>query len=258
MQLDLTGKRALITAGAGGLGRRTAELFSNAGAKVFICDIDQDQLESARDKIPNLDGMVTDVSDRDALKTMFETGLDYLGGLDILVNNAGTAGPTGPVEGVDINDWMACIEINLTCTFLMTQMAVPHLREAGGGAIVNLSSAAGKFGFPMRSPYSAAKWGIVGFTRTVAMELGPDKIRCNCVQPGPVEGDRIDRVIKAKAAAANISENQMRSEMTSIASLKEFVTADDIASMILFLCSSAGKHITGQSISVDGGLEGLV
>lgn len=258
MKLDLTGKRALITAGAGGIGRRTAELFSQAGAKVFICDIDRDQLEDARDKVPNLDGTLTDVSDRAALKEMFGAAIDYLGGLDILVNNAGTAGPTAPVEDVSLDDWATCIDINLTCTFLMTQMAVPHLRDAGGGAIVNLSSAAGKFGFPMRSPYSAAKWGIVGFTRTIAIELGPDRIRCNTVQPGAVEGARIDRVIKAKAEAKGISENAMRNELASIASLKEFVTADDIASMILFLCSKAGAHITGQALSVDAGLEGLV
>ncbi|MBO6560774.1 MAG: SDR family oxidoreductase [Nisaea sp.] len=258
MKLDLTGKRALITAGAGGIGRRTAELFSQAGAKVFICDIDRDQLEDARDKVPNLDGTLTDVSDRAAQKEMFAAAIDYLGGLDILVNNAGTAGPTAPVEEVSLDDWAACIDINLTSTFLMTQMAVPHLRNAGGGAIINLSSAAGKFGFPMRSPYSAAKWGIVGFTRTIAIELGPDRIRCNAIQPGAVEGARIDRVIKAKAEAKGISENAMRNELASIASLKEFVTSDDIASMILFLCSKAGAHVTGQAISIDAGLEGLV
>jgi NAD(P)-dependent dehydrogenase (short-subunit alcohol dehydrogenase family) len=258
MKLDLTGKRALITAGAGGIGRRTAELFSQAGAKVFICDIDRDQLEDARDKVPNLDGTLTDVSDRAAQKEMFAAAIDYLGGLDILVNNAGTAGPTAPVEEVSLDDWAACIDINLTSTFLMTQMAVPHLRNAGGGAISNLSSAAGKFGFPMRSPYSAAKWGIVGFTRTIAIELGPDRIRCNAIQPGAVEGARIDRVIKAKAEAKGISENAMRNELASIASLKEFVTSDDIASMILFLCSKAGAHVTGQAISIDAGLEGLV
>lgn len=258
MQLDLTGKRALITAGAGGIGRRTAELFSAAGAKVFICDIDQDQLEDARDKVPNLAGTLTDVRDKDALRAMFGAAMDHLGGLDLLVNNAGTAGPTEKVEDISFDDWQACIDINLTSTFLMTQMAVPYLRDAGGGAIINLSSAAGKFGFPLRSPYSAAKWGIVGFTRTLALELGPDRIRCNCIQPGAVEGARIDRVIKAKAAAKGISENAMRDELASITALKVFVTADDIASMILFLCSGAGAHITGQALSVDGGLEGLV
>lgn len=258
MKLDLTGKRALITAGAGGIGRRTAELFSEAGAKVFICDIDRNQLEDARDKIPNLNGTITDVSDKEALKDMFEVAIDDLGGLDLLVNNAGTAGPTERVEDISLEDWQTCMDINLTSTFLMSQMAVPYLRDAGGGAIINLSSAAGKFGFPLRSPYSAAKWGIVGFTRTLALELGPDRIRCNCIQPGAVEGARIDRVIKAKAAAKKVSENAMRDELASITSLKVFVTADDIASMILFLCSKAGAHITGQALSVDGGLEGLV
>ena len=122
---------------------------------------------------------------------------------------------------------------------------------------MNLSSAAGKFGFPLRSPYSAAKWAIVGFTRTIALELGPKGIRCNCIQPGAVEGERIDRVIKAKAEASGISENQMRDELVSITALRSFVGATDIASMILFLCSDAGSRISGQALSVDAGLEGL-
>ena len=147
-KLDLTGKRTLITAGAAGIGRRTAELFSEAGAKVFICDIDRDQLEDARDKVTNLNGTVTDVSDQDALKDMFKAAIAELGGLDILVNNAGTAGPTERVEEISLEDWRNCLDINLTSTFLMSQMAVPYLRDAGGGSIINLSSAAGKFGFP--------------------------------------------------------------------------------------------------------------
>lgn len=257
MNLDLTGKRAIITAGAAGIGRRTAELFTAAGARVYTCDIDESALDRARADIPGLQGTLCDVSDPDALDRFYDAALDHLGGLDILVNNAGTAGPTAPVEEVDPADWAACLTINLTSTFLGTKRAVPVLKAAGGGSIVNLSSAAGKFGFPLRSPYSAAKFGIVGFTRTCAMELGPHGIRVNCIQPGPVEGDRIDRVIRAKAEAGGISENAMRDQMASITHMKTFVTATDIASTILFICSDAGRHVTGQSLSVDAGLEGL-
>jgi NAD(P)-dependent dehydrogenase (short-subunit alcohol dehydrogenase family) len=257
MKLDLTGKRAIITAGAAGIGRKTAELFANAGARVHVCDIDEDALEEARANVPHLSGALCDVSDAEAFGAFLDAGIETLGGLDIMVNNAGSAGPTSPVEEVDIGDWKSCIDINLTSAFIGTQKAVPALRAAGGGSIVNLSSAAGKFGFPLRSPYSAAKFAIVGFTRTCAMELGPDKIRVNCIQPGAVEGARIDRVIQAKAKALAISENEMRDKLASIAHMKEFVTADDIASQILFICSDAGRHISGQALSVDAGLEGL-
>jgi NAD(P)-dependent dehydrogenase (short-subunit alcohol dehydrogenase family) len=257
MKLDLSGKRAIITAGGQGIGRRTAEMFAAAGATVYTCDIDTEALESAKSGIPGLLGEPCDVGDAAALDSFFDHAIATLGGLDILVNNAGTAGPTAPVQEVSLEDWTACLSVNLTSAFLGTQRATPELIKSGGGSIVNLSSAAGKFGFPLRSPYSAAKWGIVGFTRTCAMELGPHSIRVNCIQPGPVEGDRIDRVIKAKAEAAGISDNAMRSQMADITSLKRFVSADDIASQILFLCSEAGRNITGQALSVDSGLEGL-
>lgn len=257
MHLDLSGKRAIITGAGAGIGRKTAEVFLNAGAEVYICDIDQDALESAKSNLPGLKGTLCDVSDSEALSDFLDQGIETLGGLDIMVNNAGTAGPTAPVEEVSLEDWYNCLNINVTSALIGTQKAIPELRKSGGGSIINLSSAAGKFGFPLRSPYSVAKFGIVGFTRTCAMELGPDRIRVNCIQPGPVEGDRINRVIQAKAEAAGISNNAMRDELVSITSLRSFVTPDDIAHQILFLCSEAGCHITGQSLSVDSGLEGL-
>lgn len=257
MKLDLTGKRAIVTAGGAGIGRKTAELFASAGARVVTCDVDSDALDAARAAIPGLTGSVCDVADPTDFETFLDDAIARLGGLDIMVNNAGTAGPTAAVDQVSLEDWTACLTVNLTSAFLGTRKAVPALRAAGGGSIVNLSSAAGKFAFPMRSPYSAAKFGIVGFTRTCAMELGQYGIRVNCIQPGPVEGERIDRVIRAKAEAAGISENAMRDQMTAITHLKSFVTAADIAHQILFICSDAGRHVTGQSLSVDSGLEGL-
>ena len=153
MKLDLTGKRAIITAGGAGIGRRTAELFAAAGARIVICDLDVDALESAKASIPGLAGSTCDVGDAQALDAFLDSAIDQLGGLDIMVNNAGTAGPTAPVEEVELEDWTSCLTINLTSAFLGTRKAVPALKAAGGGSIVNLSSAAGKFGFPMRSPY---------------------------------------------------------------------------------------------------------
>jgi NAD(P)-dependent dehydrogenase (short-subunit alcohol dehydrogenase family) len=257
MALDLSGKRAIITAAGGGIGRQTVKLFSEAGAKIFICDIDEDGLHSTISGHDNVDGMIVDVSDPEAMADFFTRADAYLGGLDFMVNNAGTAGPTAPIEEVTLDDWRACLTVNLTSAFLGTQHAIPRIKEAGGGGIVNLSSAAGKFGFALRSPYVASKWAIVGLTRTTALEVGPFGIRCNCIQPGPVEGERINRVIRAKAEAEGASENQTRDEMVSITSLRSFVPPTHISGMILYLCSDLGATITGQAISVDSGLEGM-
>jgi NAD(P)-dependent dehydrogenase (short-subunit alcohol dehydrogenase family) len=257
MNLQLDGKRAIITGAGAGIGRSTAELFSAAGARLYICDIDETALADALRALPGAAGMVVDVGDPQALEALFQGADEHLGGLDIMINNAGSAGPTQPIHEISLEDWRRCVDINLTSAFIGTAKAAPRIKAAGGGSIVNLSSAAGKFGFRYRSPYSASKWAIVGLTRTTALEYGPDGIRCNCIQPGPVEGERIDRVIRGQATARGISENQMRDEMVSITSLRQFVTADDIAGMILYLCSEMGRGITGQAVSVDSGLEGL-
>ena len=257
MALELSGKRVIITAAGGGIGRQTVKLFSEAGAKIYICDIDEEGLNATIAGHDNVGGMVADVSDPAAFDTLFERADAYLGGLDFMVNNAGTAGPTAPIEEVTLEDWQTCLNVNLTSAFLGTQHAIPRIKEAGGGGIVNLSSAAGKFGFALRSPYVASKWAIVGLTRTTALEVGPLGIRCNCIQPGPVEGERINRVIRAKAAAEGVSENQTRDELVSITSLRTFIPPTHIAGMIRYLCSDIGGTITGQAISVDGGLEGM-
>ena len=258
MTYSLAGKRAIVTGAAGGIGRQTATQLAAAGAAVYINDIDADAIAEARTAIPGLAGEVTDMGDPAAIKTFFGRAVEHLGGLDILINNVGSAGPTGPVEEVTLAEWNTCLAVNLTSAFLCVQEAVPYLRAAGGGTIVNMSSAAGKFGFPLRSPYASAKWAIVGFTRTIALELGPDQIRCNCIQPGPVEGARIQRVVQAKAAAEGRSDNAVRDELAAITSLRRFVDPDDIAAMIVFLCGDGGRSVTGQALSIDSGMEGYV
>ena len=169
----------------------------------------------------------------------------------------GAPGPTGPVEELSLADWQRTLAVNLDGQFLCARRAVPLLKAAGGGLIVNLSSAAGVFGFPLRTPYSASKWGVVGFTKSLAMELGPDKIRVNAICPGVVEGERIERVIAAKAEALGITHEEMRERLLANVSLRTSVTADDIAAMILYLASDAGARISGQALSVDGGVEAL-
>jgi NAD(P)-dependent dehydrogenase (short-subunit alcohol dehydrogenase family) len=176
-----------------------------------------------------------------------------LHGLDVLINNAGIAGPTGKVEDIKPEDWDRCIAIDLNGMFYVTRRFIPLIKEAGGGSIINLSSIAGRFGFPMRTPYSAAKWAVVGFTQSLAAEAGPDKVRVNCIQPGIVEGDRIDRVIEGQAKQRGITPEQMRKAMLERSPLKRMATATDISSAAAFLCSPAARNISGQVLAVNAG-----
>ena len=193
------GRRVIVTGGGAGIGRAIARAFLEEGARVHACDRDPTALEHLPGSTEDdLDGTVADVSSEADVVRLFEEAMDRLGGLDVLVNNAGTAGPTGPVETLDLDGWRRTLAVNLDGLFLCARAAVPALRRAGGGSIVNLSSTAGLHGYPLRSPYATAKWGVIGFTRTLAMELGPAGIRVNAICPGSVRGDRIDRVIAAQ------------------------------------------------------------
>jgi NAD(P)-dependent dehydrogenase (short-subunit alcohol dehydrogenase family) len=257
MDIGLKGKRVLVTAGAQGIGLAITEAFVAAGALVHICDVNADFLTSAKEKYPQVSQSRTDVSSESQVDAMFAELAARWGGLDVLVNNAGIAGPTAKVEDTDLADWDQTLAVNLTGPFLCTRRAVPLLKAAGGGSIVNLSSAAGRLGFPLRTPYSASKYGVIGLTETWAMELGPSHIRVNAILPGIVAGERQERVIAAKAAAYGIAHEEMCQRLLAKVSLRSMVTAQDIANQIIFICSPAGASISGQSLSVCGNVEHL-
>jgi NAD(P)-dependent dehydrogenase (short-subunit alcohol dehydrogenase family) len=248
MDLDLNGKRVVVTAGAQGIGLAIAEAFVAAGAQVHICDVNDDFLASAKQKLPQVSQSRTDVSSESQVDAMFAELAARWGGLDVLVNNAGIAGPTDKVEDTDLAAWDQTIAVNLTGPFLCTRRAAPLLKAAGGGSIVNLSSTAGRLGFPLRTPYSASKFGVIGLTETWAMELGPSNIRVNAILPGIVAGERQERVIAAKAASYGIGHEAMRQRLLAKVSLR---------SMVIFICSPAGAAISGQSLSVCGNVEHL-
>jgi NAD(P)-dependent dehydrogenase (short-subunit alcohol dehydrogenase family) len=252
LPIRLDGLRVAITAAAGGIGRVMADCFAAAGAKLFVSDID----EVALAECPH-PAMRADAGSAADLDRFMEAALSSLGGLDVLINNAGIAGPTKRVEAVDPAELDATLQICLASQFHCARRAVPALREAGGGSIINLSSAAGKFGFPLRSPYAAAKWGVIGFTRTLAIELGTDGIRVNALLPGLVEGPRIRSVIQNKARAAGIGDNEQTERALAPVGLRCFVTQHDIANMALYLASPFGATISGQALSIDGGMEWL-
>jgi NAD(P)-dependent dehydrogenase (short-subunit alcohol dehydrogenase family) len=252
MDTSAQGLRVLVTAGAARNGRAIARTFLDHGARVHVCDVDRAALDEARRLLPAVTQTVADVARLADVDRLFADVRRDLGGLDVLVNNAGIAGPTAKVEDIAPEDWERCIAVDLNGMFYCTRLAMPLLKAAGGGSIINLSSVAGRLGFPMRSPYAAAKWGVVGFTKSLAIEAGPDGVRVNCLQPGNVEGERIDRVIDAKAKAFGIPFEAQKQKLLDTVSLRTFVTAQDIANMALFLATDAGKHISGQALSICG------
>ena len=253
----LVEKRVLITAGGAGIGRAIAGAFGAAGARVHVCDVDAEALAEAKDQWPELGTTVTDVADSDQVDRLFDEALGALGGLDFLVNNAGIAGPTAAVEDCDLEDWRQTIAVNLDATFYCSRRAIPALKAAGGGGIVNMSSSAGLFGYALRSPYVAAKWAIIGFTKTLAMELGPHGIRANAICPGPVAGPRMDRVIAAQAEARGVPEQAIRDNYTRNVSLRSFIEPEDIANGVIYLCSPMGAMVSGQAFPIDGHTESL-
>ncbi|UTW10196.1 SDR family oxidoreductase [Marinobacterium rhizophilum] len=249
MDLSLEGARIIITAGAGGIGRAIVDGFREAGAQVATCDIDEAALATLPDDVF---WQKVDVADSAALTQFIDAAVERLGGLDCLVNNAGIAGPTGRIEDLEVGVIEQCLSICLTSQFVTIGRAVPHLRQSQNPSIVNISSLAGRLGFKLRSPYAAAKWGVIGLTKSMAIELGPDRIRVNAVLPGIVAGDRQRRVLEARAQARGTSFDAAEREAFSFTSIQDYVTPQQIADQVIFLASPRSKTLSGQSISVCG------
>jgi NAD(P)-dependent dehydrogenase (short-subunit alcohol dehydrogenase family) len=220
--------------------------------------VDENALAAMKKDLPAVTQTLADVAKLSDVDRLFQDVQRHLGGLDVLVNNAGIAGPTAKVEDIRPEDWDRCIGVDLNGMFYVTRKAMPLIKAAGGGSIINLSSIAGRFGFAMRTPYSAAKWAVVGFTQSLAVEAGPDKVRANCIQPGVVEGERVDRIIDAKAKTLGVPSSEVRDRMLEGVAMHTTVSAQEIANMALFLATEPGKHISGQAISVCGGARYLV
>jgi NAD(P)-dependent dehydrogenase (short-subunit alcohol dehydrogenase family) len=258
MDLQVDGLRVLVTAGASGIGLEVVRAFLREGARVHVCDVDEGALAALAGAHREVTRSKADVADRNDVARLFDDALKALGGLDCLVNNAGIAGPTGRVDEIAPDDWDRTLAINITGQFNCARLAVPHLRKSANPSIVNLSSAAGRFGFPLRSPYAASKWAVIGFTKTLSMELGEFGIRVNAIQPGVVEGARIRRVFEAKAKARGVSAEEMQRMALAQASIKEMIQPEQLADMIVYLASPRGRTISGQAIAIDGDTQSLV
>ena len=244
-------QRVLVTAGAAGIGLDIVKAFAARGATVAVVDIDANGLDALSKELPSVQTFICDMSDRSAIEKAVPEAIRALGGLDVLVNNAGISGPTTSVEEFDPAAWDKVMQINLNGTFDVTRMAIPHLKKSDAASIIVMSSVAGRYGYPNRSAYSTSKWGLIGFTKTLALELGPEGIRANAILPGAVAGQRIENVLAGRAKVSGKTVEQERESALSIQSLKRFVDPDDIAALAVFLASDAGKSISGQLLPID-------
>ena len=252
----LEGKVAIVTGASKGIGRALSLRFSREGAAVVCAARSADLVQETTTEITKMGGkaiaVVCDAAQEDQVRRMVVDGVKAFGKITTLVNNAGDGGPTRKVEEYTMEDWRYTVDSCLTSSYLCTRYAVPEMRKVGGGAIVYISSGAGRRGLPYRIGYCASKAGQVGMTYGMALELAPD-IRVNCVAPGAVEGDRIDRVIAGQAEVRGISVEQMRKAMVERNPLKRFVTADDIVDATVFFCSDMARSISGQVLAVNAG-----
>jgi NAD(P)-dependent dehydrogenase (short-subunit alcohol dehydrogenase family) len=248
-------QRVIITAAAAGIGRSIASAFIGTGARVHVCDVDVDALEAFRSEFRSATATQVDLRDHRQIDSWIEAALLDLDGVDVLINNAGIKGPTAFVEDVLIDEWRDCIAINLDSHFVCARRVAPVMKAQRQGSIINISSMAGMVGYGMRTPYAAAKWAVVGLTKSLAIELGPHGVRCNCICPGSVRGDRIDRVIAAEAQQRGVSAQTIAGEYVSGQSIKRFVEPSEIADLCVFLASPAASMISGQAIGLDGHTE---
>jgi NAD(P)-dependent dehydrogenase (short-subunit alcohol dehydrogenase family) len=248
-------QRVMITAAASGIGRSIAKAFHEDGANVHICDMNEEALGAFREDFPDIAATRVDVQSEAEVDAWFDDALEDLGGLDVMVNNAGTKGPTAPIDDIELAEWRDCIAVCLDAQFLCARRAAPVMKAQKSGLIINMSSNAGQFGFGHRTPYAAAKWGVIGLTKSLAIELGPYNVRCNAICPGTVRGERINKVIEGEANIRGVGTQIVAAGLLQAQSLSRFVEPEEIANLCLFLASPAAFMINGQDIAIDGHIE---
>ena len=253
--LNLKNKRIVISAGASGIGWATAKILLSKGANVYLCDIDAQNINKIK-KHPLINKRLfvyeCDASEEYDVEIFFDKIRKKTKKIDSLINNVGIAGPTGNIEKLNSEDWEKTLKVNVISHFYFTKLAIPMLKKNRGGSIINISSGAGIMGFPLRSPYAASKWAVVGMAKTLAMELGKFKIRVNAICPGTIKGNRMVRVIRDKANFLKIPKKKIEKEFVSMASMNCWIYEEDIGKICSFLISDDAERISGQVIGVDG------
>ena len=257
-QLKLLNKKIIISAAAEGIGWSIAQECMQNGAIVYLTDKNNESLDKiSKHDLYEKQLFLDRVNAHDAqeVEDYFNKIENKVDSVDALINNVGIAGPTGRLEELNINDWRETIDININSHFYYTKFSIPLIKNNNGGSIINLSSTAGLFGFPFRSPYAASKWAVIGMTKSLAVELGEFNIRVNAICPGSVSGDRMKRVMEAKSKSLGVKEESIQKDYESMVSLKSFVDKKDVSNMAVFLLSEEAKRISGQVMTVDGNTE---
>ena len=256
------GQVAFVTGASRGIGRAIAQAFAREGAGVGLISADGSGAKAVADEISAAGGralpLACDVAVEEEVRRAVAQAERTLGPVDILVNNAAIPGPTLAATEISLEEWRRVLDVNLTGTFLCTRemlrgMVARAQQGARPGRIVNIGSIAGKLGYPLRSPYASSKWALIGFTLTVAEEVGRLGIRVNCVCPGPVQTELLDRVIAARAESMGLPAEKVRERFIAFTMLKRMIQPDEVASVVLFLASDAAAGITGQALDVAGG-----
>ena len=253
--LNLKNKKIIISAGASGIGWATAKVCLSKGAIVYLCDNDLKNINKVKKNPLNNKRLYIhecDASEEYDVENFFDKIRKKTKKIDALINNVGVAGPTGNIEKLNSEDWERTLKVNVISHFYFTKLAIPMFKKNRGGSIINISSGAGIMGFPLRSPYAASKWAIVGMTKTLAIELGKFKIRVNAICPGTIKGNRMVRVIRDKANFLKIPKKKIEKEFVSMASMNCWIYEEDIGKMCSFLISNDAERISGQVIGVDG------
>lgn len=255
--MSLANQVAVVTGGGRGIGLACVRALARDGAALVVATPEDHErtavvadLEAAGHEVL---GISTDVTSEEDLATMVQHTLDRFGHIDILVNNAGVIGPTAAVQDVQRHEWEAVMDVNVTGVYLASKAVLPHLLSRGSGRIINIASAAGQIGFPLRSPYAASKWAVIGFTKTLAIEVANDGILVNAVCPGPIDGPRMDAIIEAKASATGATADSVRTQLEDETLLGRLIPAEHIAEMVAFLASDRAASITGQTLNVNAG-----
>jgi len=248
--MTASGRLVVITASAAGIGLVVARRLAADGWRVVMSDIDGAR-GAAEARALGAEFRTCDCGDPDQIAALFAG----LGPVDLLVNNAGISGPTLPVAEIALAEWQRVLDVNLTGQFLAAQQALPGMIAARSGVIVNMSSVAGKLGWPNRAPYVASKWAILGLTATLAREVAAHGIRVNAILPGTVRGERIDRIVRGYAERDGMTNAAAEAALLAHQATNRFVEPEEIAATVVFLASDGAKSITGQFISVDGAFQ---
>jgi len=251
-------QRVVITAGASGIGEAIAVAFEETGARVAVCDISPAAVDAFKAAHPDAIAQVADVSNEADMEMFLDKVIDQWGSVDVLVNNAGSSGPTALIENIELADWQRCLSINLDGILLTLRKVAPLMKAQKSGTVINITSTAGMYGYPRRTPYAAAKFAVVGLTKSIAWELGSFNVRVNAIAPGSVDGPRMDHVISAQAKSSGDTEENIRAGYQKMAALNTFIDREDIANTCVFLASPAARRVSGQIIAVDGFTETIV